>query len=352
VFFFLLFFVFCSFTEKLTVVLKEAFEANFVDDLAYVYDDTEMLKDVEKSVSRLEYRKFLDVRKKTTRIAPPADSSASVTFTSSSAAVDPMPPSPPGVSGLPVAIPIPSSAVHVTVDRDIEAKKRELIEMERKLFEEKEKFRKAAEKTKVIEKKKKMITALEDKIRRAASLDVVFLLDCTASMRPYIEATKNDIKDFVSSILSLHPGIVLRLAFIGYRDHCDKEDRLAVMRFTNSVMEFKTMVGNQVAKGGGDDAEDVMGGLHVIRGLDWSSETRILYHIADAPCHGREFHRADCSDDYPDGDPNGLQPADILRDLQAQRIQYFFGKVIDRTDLMVTFVSWFILLLFYFVLGE
>jgi hypothetical protein len=90
----------------------------------------------------------------------------------------------------------------------------------------------------------------------------------------------------------------------------------------------------------------------VIRGLDWSSETRILYHIADAPCHGREFHRADCSDDYPDGDPNGLQPADILRDLQAQRIQYFFGKVIDRTDLMVTFVSWFILLLFYFVLGE
>jgi hypothetical protein len=154
-------------------------------------------------------------------------------------------------------------------------------------------------------------------------------------MRAFIDATKNDIKEFVSSISSLHPNISLRLAFIGYRDHCDKEDRLAVMRFTNSVQEFKNMVGNQVAKGGGDDAEDVLGGLHVVRGLDWSSETRILYHIADAPCHGRDFHRSDCSDDFPEGDPNGLKPDDILNDLLGLRVQYFFGKIKDRTDLMV-----------------
>jgi hypothetical protein len=154
-------------------------------------------------------------------------------------------------------------------------------------------------------------------------------------MKAYIEATKNDIMEFVHSILSLHPNISLRLAFIGYRDHCDKEERLAVMRFSHSVEEFKTTVGNQVAKGGGDDAEDVMGGLHVVRGLDWSSETRILYHIADAPCHGRDFHRADCSDDFPDGDPNGLKPAEILAELKALKVQYFFGKIKDRTDLMV-----------------
>jgi hypothetical protein len=177
---------------------------------------------------------------------------------------------------------------------------------------------------------------LEDKIKRAASLDVVFLLDCTGSMKSYIEATKNDILEFVHSILSLHPNISLRLAFIGYRDHCDKEERLAVMRFSPSVEEFQTTVGNQVAKGGGDDCEDVMGGLHVVRGLDWSSETRILYHIADAPCHGRDFHRTDCSDDFPEGDPNGLKPAEILAELKALKVQYFFGKIKDRTDLMVS----------------
>lgn len=154
-------------------------------------------------------------------------------------------------------------------------------------------------------------------------------------MRTYIDKTKNNINEFVQEIHKLHPNISLRLAFIGYRDHCDKEDRLAVMRFTNSVAEFVSMVSNQNAKGGGDDAEDVLGGLHVVRGLDWQSETRIVYHIADAPAHGREFHGADISDDYKDGDPNGLSATDVLRSLQGQNVIYYFGKIKPATDIMI-----------------
>lgn len=60
---------------------------------------------------------------------------------------------------------------------------------------DKEKFIKAQE----ITKKKKMISSLEKKIRMAASLDIVFLLEYTRSMETYIEATKKDI-DEISTI--------------------------------------------------------------------------------------------------------------------------------------------------------
>mmetsp|Transcript_26853 Transcript_26853/g.29279 ORF Transcript_26853/g.29279 Transcript_26853/m.29279 type:complete len:670 (-) Transcript_26853:21-2030(-) len=324
-----------NFTEKLRNVLQENFEAKLVEDLAYVYDDPEMLKDVENAVARLEYRKFLDVRRKTTLIAPPETTPPSTSSTPPPAPFPSYsmhsvtPPPPPALT--PTAPPPPS-----TFDLAMEAKRRELLEMERKLEKEKEKHRRAVEKTKAIEKKKKLIPLLEEKIRRAASLDIVFLLDCTGSMSSYIEATKTNITEFVTNIKSLHPGVSLRLAFIGYRDHCDKEERLAVMRFTLNIEEFKTMVGSQVAKGGGDDAEDVLGGLHVVRALEWESETRILYHIGDAPCHGSEYHSASCSDDYPQGDPNGLMPGDILLGLKANKVQYFFGKIKDKTDIMIS----------------
>lgn len=213
-----------SFTEKIRTVLRETFEANFVDDLVYVYDDADMLNDVEKAVTRLEYKKFLDVRRRTTRIAPIHDpqsspSSTSITTIPSNAATAntatisspatmtyPLPsapplstlsavPYPPHLSPFavpPPAAPIPSAPAVITsspdstIDRELEAKKRELLEVERKLQEERDKHRRAAEKTKAIEKRKKMMNVLEEKIRRAASLDVVFLLDCTGSMRSYI----------------------------------------------------------------------------------------------------------------------------------------------------------------------
>jgi hypothetical protein len=147
-----------------------------------------MLQDVEKAVTRLEYKKFLNVRQKTTRIAPPIDPGASVTASSvtnlhnsmAASAISPVPrqilppsapyapdgyappamnpmmmPNPPAMAGsAAVYSPVP---VPPTMDRDIEAKKKELQEMERRLFEEREKHRRAVEKTKTIEKKKKMI---------------------------------------------------------------------------------------------------------------------------------------------------------------------------------------------------
>ena len=67
--------------------------------------------------------------------------------------------------------------------------------------------------------------------------------------------------------------------------------------------------------------------------------TRMLFHIADCPCHGREFHSYPVGlDFYPNGDPRGSR-AHTLKSLfdriNGEEIQYFFGKITNETDIML-----------------
>lgn len=93
---------------------------------------------------------------------------------------------------------------------------------------------------------------LEQELKNASSIDMAFLLDCTGSMDDYIAAAKTSILEFARTVGSLSPHISLRVAFVGYRDHCDK-DRLAVLPFTLDIAEFERFVGAQKATGGGGD---------------------------------------------------------------------------------------------------
>lgn len=60
-------------------------------------------------------------------------------------------------------------------------------------------------------------------------------------------------------------------------------------------------------------------------------------HIADAPCHGREFHDDDCQDKYPDGDPGKNKLDDLMKKLARREIIYHFGYIEEKdTSLMIT----------------
>ena len=65
-----------------------------------------------------------------------------------------------------------------------------------------------------------------------------------------------------------------------------------MLDFTDSVDTFKRFCDPIIADGGGDIPEDVFGGLEKAGELGWTTDgsTRVLFHIADAPCHGREYH--------------------------------------------------------------
>ncbi len=95
------------------------------------------------------------------------------------------------------------------------------------------------------------------------------------------------------------------------------------------------MVGVQ-ARDGADAPEDVHGALHRALQMDWGvggSMTRVLVHIADAPCHGTKYHA--CADDYPGGDPHGLQSQELLLGLKQLGVCYQFGRINGSTDRMI-----------------
>jgi hypothetical protein len=65
------------------------------------------------------------------------------------------------------------------------------------------------------------------------------------------------------------------------------------------------------ASGGADAPEDVCEGFERALSQDWKAETKIVVHIADAPCHGTKFHDlGSYSDDYPSGDIEGREIED------------------------------------------
>ncbi|CAG8827101.1 8293_t:CDS:1, partial [Racocetra persica] len=63
----------------------------------------------------------------------------------------------------------------------------------------------------------KAIINIEDSM----NFDLCFVLDCTSSMSPYIEAAKEHILKVASYINSNNSNIEFWVGFCGYRDHFD-----------------------------------------------------------------------------------------------------------------------------------
>ena len=197
---------------------------------------------------------------------------------------------------------------------------------------------KIAELTKEIraeEARRKEINRILQIMATAQAVDLCFLVDCTGSMASYIQGVKEKIQTIVEKSKRTLPDLNFSVAFVGYRDHCDGEDRTVVLNFTTSILEFQSFMGSVEAKGGGDTAEDVFGGIEEVTKLSWNKQTRMLFHIADSPCHGTRFHDPSVSDDDPDGDRRGLQIEDLLSKLEGLKVIYWFAKLNNLTDLMV-----------------
>lgn len=94
------------------------------------------------------------------------------------------------------------------------------------------------------------------KISKAQSTaDLCFLMDCTGSMRKYLDATKNQIRQLTEAIVQLHSTKPF-LAFVGYRDINESLEKLD---FTDDENIFQEFLNNVQAIGGDDTCEDVFG---------------------------------------------------------------------------------------------
>ena len=70
--------------------------------------------------------------------------------------------------------------------------------------------------------------------------------------------------------------------------------------------------------------------------LSWpeKSGSRILFHLADAPPHGKErYHNH--GDNYPNGHPRDKPLETLFREMHQKKLSYYFGRINKECDKMV-----------------
>ncbi|CAG8531940.1 17108_t:CDS:2 [Dentiscutata heterogama] len=166
------------------------------------------------------------------------------------------------------------------------------------------------------------------------NVDLCFVLDCTGSMEKYINAARKSIRELIKSMNKVNPKIKIWFGFCGYHDY-NNNDNLQILEFTYSQKEFENFVTSVRAKGGDNVSEDVLGGLNKAIKMKWVHDTRILIHIGYAPPHGARFNEPGTRDNYPNGYSNRLSAENVLGEMKSKKINYFFGKVAEKTDKML-----------------
>ena len=119
-------------------------------------------------------------------------------------------------------------------------------------------------------------------------VDIVFVMDITESMQPYIDAVKQNMITFAQDLQANHRDY--RLGLVTFEDYvvsqasdcnCAYRDKL-----TSSVDEFTQWVGSLHAGGGGDIPEDQLDALAYAASLPFRPDAQgIIILITDAPDH-------------------------------------------------------------------
>lgn len=166
------------------------------------------------------------------------------------------------------------------------------------------------------------------------NVKVCFVMDCTASMGPWIRQAKTKMVEIVEDVRKQHPNTNILVGFVGYRDYGDEEQHI-VIPFQPAQATMNDIQPIQ-PEGGDDEAEDVAHALQRALYMDWSdAQVKIVFHIADAPAHGSDFHGIRVSDRYPLGDPHGLDPRDIVEKMSFLNMDFRFVKINETTDTMI-----------------
>jgi hypothetical protein len=166
-------------------------------------------------------------------------------------------------------------------------------------------------------------------------VSICFVIDTTGSMESHIDGVKSQITEIVKE-LQEKGCQVMGVAFVGYKDWCDGEEHCEVLPFSTPEV-FQTYVATVKASGGGDIPEDVLGGLERAARLDWPklSGSRLIFHIGDAPPHGRRFYDG-AGDSLPNGHPKDIKPEDLFSIMESKQIKYYFGEMNNSCDQMKT----------------
>jgi hypothetical protein len=165
--------------------------------------------------------------------------------------------------------------------------------------------------------------------RRDKLMDVVFMMDATASMTGAIMAATDKIRDIAFELHTGNRDGDFQFGCVCYRDPVDApDDRHEVHDLVpyNKAEVLSEWLDTIEADGGGDGPEDYVGALALALngGISWRpGGKRALIWVADAPAHGQQF----C------GDRNHQAEEPKLREMViriAHEKDYFVGLSIKN----------------------
>ena len=187
-----------------------------------------------------------------------------------------------------------------------------------------------------VQKPMKLVMVVLGNQINTVTLDLLFIMDITESMQDLLDETRDSIKYILDKIKRDSPGIDVRFAYEGYRDFADLKNgqKYYTIDFETDLDLFKSKLDGIKAIGGGDDAEDVAGGLNSGLNMNWRSNARYAILIADAPAHGNQYHTQEVQDDYGSGDPNGLVLEELMEKYVDNNINLCLTKIDEYTDIM------------------
>jgi Mg-chelatase subunit ChlD len=143
---------------------------------------------------------------------------------------------------------------------------------------------------------------VRDRLR--GELDLVFLVDATGSMGPYIEEVQRHLVSLVRALRVSPLCKSLRVGVVSYRDHPPEETSYVTrtLELTDDMEVVSSAVQQLSARGGGDGPEAVTDGLFQLPRLAWRpGAAKAVVWFGDAPPHGVE----PAGDGFPGGCPCG-----------------------------------------------
>lgn len=205
-----------------------------------------------------------------------------------------------------------------------ELKGLQLFQINKKVIDGTESILVANQKIKAdLTKLKEFVDEKDNEINKVFSLDLAFIMDITGSMEPYLTFAKEKIITVINKIME-DSTVMVNLGFVGYRDDLNKEDRggeyVICPELTRDIELVKNLLSLAEVGGGNDICEDMAGGLYYALQYKWKSRSKFAMLIADAPCHGVQYHGLnDDSDFHKGGDPR-YKIDELVKDFAAKNI--------------------------------
>jgi hypothetical protein len=122
--------------------------------------------------------------------------------------------------------------------------------------------------------------------KKGSPLDVVFILDITASMGPFIRGLKQKCIDFAD--LVRRNGYDCRLGLVAFGD-VEINEPFTLFEPTADIAQFQERVEGLQLLNGGDEPESSVEALREALGLHFRPGAQVCFvHITDASCHHAE----------------------------------------------------------------